>query len=106
MKTAELCARYTDDLNQNWRKQDDEYNYRWMFLPEADEGSPKCKVFKSTNDIPESGDGNSGGKIFLGTAGCKPSHEDFISYCTKNEWSVMNLVPENTARYKTFKKTL
>ena len=75
-----------------------------MFLPEAPEGSPKCKVFKSTSDIPESGEGDNEGKVFLGTAGCKPGHEDFITYCLKNEWSVLNLAPEKTARYHMIKK--
>ena len=96
LSTIELCARYADDLNENWRNQEDEFNYRWMFLPEKE--LPKCKIFKSTTDIAESGRESSGGKAFLGTAGCKPGHEDLISYCIENGWDVLNLSPSHDAR--------
>ena len=93
----ELCARYADDLNQNWHHFTDDYNYRWMFLPE-ETVMRKCRIFMSQELIGAIQAKSEGGIAFLGEVGCKPSHEDLVTYCETNGWDVLHLFPENNAR--------
>ena len=98
LETIELCARYADDLNQQWHDYSDDYNYRWMFLPENTNKSMKCRIFMSQNLTGDIQSNYDGGVAYLGEVGCKPGHDDLVTYCKMNGWDVLHLHPSNNAR--------
>ena len=48
-----------------------------------------------TGDIQSNYDG---GVAYLGEVGCKPGHDDLVTYCKMNGWDVLHLHPSNNAR--------